>query len=401
MPEIFIGRQPIYNKDLEIFAYELMSRNSRSSKDEYTGHNDDMASSRLILGAFLDIGIDKLVNDNIAFLRLAEHVLRSKTFPPLSSEKIILKIPDYIKADDDLVEGAHQLRKKGYRLAIDDYLLHQHLQPLAEFAHIIDINIQQLDADQISSHVKQLRKKHSTLLADHVRTYDEYETCRDLGFDYIQGYFLSRPKVMSGASMSDNQLTIMNLLSILHNSETDIDSIDAIISKDVALSYKILKLINSAFFNRANEIESIRHAVVMLGRKQLCSWASLMALTGLDYKPREQVRIAMTRAKNCELLAEHAQLTALDSFFTVGMFSALDLLMDQSLENLITPLPLTDNIIGALLNREGKFGQALNCTLAQETSDWVNIRFEQLDEQQLANINITALNWADEVLNAI
>jgi len=139
----------------------------------------------------------------------------------------------------------------------------------------------------------------------------------------------------------------------------------------------------------------------MLGRKQLCSWASLMALTGLDSKPREQVRIAMTRAKNCELLAEHTQLTALDSFFTVGMFSALDLLMDQSLENLITPLPLTDNIIGALLNREGKFGQALNCTLAQETSDWVNIRFEKLNEQQLANINMTALNWADEVLKAI
>ena len=401
MPEIFIGRQPIYNRDLGIFAYELMSRESRSSKQDSDIRSDDMTSSRLILGAFLDIGIEKLVNDNVAFIRLAEQNLRNNSFPPLSTENIILKIPDYIKVDGELIEGTHRLRKKGYRLAIDNYLVHQHLQPLAEFAHIIDINIQQMNVEEVSAHVKQLRDNHSTLLADHVRTYDEYELCRDLGFDYIQGYFLSRPKIMSGASMSDNQMTIMNLLSILHNPETDIDTIDNVISKDVGLSYKILKLINSAFFSRANEIESIRHAIVMLGRKQLCSWASMMALTGLDYKPREQVRIALTRAKNCELLAEHAQLTALDSFFTIGMFSALDLLMDQSLENLITPLPLTDNIIGALLNREGKFGQALNCTLAQETSDWVNIRFDQLDEQQLANINMTALNWADEVLKAI
>ena len=201
--------------------------------------------------------------------------------------------------------------------------------------------------------------------------------------------------------MSDNQMTIMNLLSIMHNPETDIDTIDDVISKDVSLSYKILKLINSAFFTRANEIESIRHAIVMLGRKQLCSWASMMALTGLNDKPQEQVRIAMIRAKSCELLAEHAQLTALDSFFTVGMFSALDLLMDQSLENLITPLPLTDNIINALLNREGKFGAALKCSLAQETSDWDNAQFEQLDEQQLASIHMTALNWADEVLKTL
>ena len=401
MSEIFVGRQPIYNRNLEIFAYELMSRTSRSGKDEYASKDDDISSSRLILGAFLDIGIEKLVNNNIAFVRLTEHILRSNLFPPLSTQNIILKIPGHINVDTEVIEGTHQLRKRGYKLAIDNYLFHQHLQPLAEFAHIIDINIQQLDADQLRSHVKKLRKNHPILLADHVNTYDEYEDSRDSGFDYIQGYFLSRPKVIAGSRMSNNQMTIMNLLSVLHNPETDIDTIDDVISKDVALSYKIFKLINSAFFARANEIESIRHAIVMLGRKQLCSWASMMALTGLDEKPQEQLRIAMARAKNCELLAEHAGLTALDSFFTVGMFSALDLLMDQSLENLITPLPLTDTIIGALLNREGKFGEALNCTLAQETSDWANIRFQQLDEQQLSSINMTALNWADEVLNAI
>jgi len=139
----------------------------------------------------------------------------------------------------------------------------------------------------------------------------------------------------------------------------------------------------------------------MLGRKQLCTWASMMALSGMDNKPREQVRISMVRARSCELLAEKANLKPADSFFTVGMFSSLDLLMDRSLEELISPLPLADNIIAALLNREGDLGDAINCTLAQEEGDWINIRFADLSMDDLSDINIDAINWAEDVLNSI
>jgi len=139
----------------------------------------------------------------------------------------------------------------------------------------------------------------------------------------------------------------------------------------------------------------------MLGRKQLCTWASMMALSGMDNKPREQIRISMIRARSCELLAEKAGLKPADSFFTVGMFSSLDLLMDRSLEELIAPLPLADNVIAALLNREGDLGEAINCTLAQEEGDWMNIRFADLSPEDLSDINIEAINWAEDVLNNI
>lgn len=400
MSEIFVGRQPIYDRDLDTYAYELMSRSGRSNKDTEPS-DSDTATSQVIINAFLEIGIDKLVNDNIAFIKLAERFLRTDEPLPLPNDKVILKIPGYIKVDDDVIEGAKRLTKAGFKLAIDNYLIHKDLQPLANMACMIDIDISALAEDDLAAHARMLKKLHPLVLADHVKTHDDYEFCRDLGVDYFQGYFLSRPRVIAGESLPANQVSVMSLLATLHNPDTDVDTIDDVISKDVSLSYRILKLMNSAFFSRPNKIESIHHAIVMLGRKQLCTWASMMALTGMDDKPRGQVKIAMTRAKTCELLAEKAKLEPLDSYFTVGMFSALDLLMDRSLEELISPLPLTDNVSSALLNREGELGEALNCALAQETSDWINIRFANLQPSELSDANIEAINWTEEVLGAV
>ena len=401
MAEIFVGRQPIYDRDLDIYAYELMSRSSRSGEDEDPQQDADKATSQVIINAFLEIGIDKLVGKHIAFLKLTERFLNSDEELPLPTDNVILKIPGHIEVNDSVVEGAQKLTSAGYRLAIDDYLQHPESQPLANMAHMIDLNIEALDRPTLQAHIKIHKKLHPILLADHVKTHDEYDFCRDLGVDYFQGYFLSRPRIIEGESLAANQMTVMNLLATLHNPETDTDTIDEVISKDVSLSYKILKLINSAFFARSNKIESIHHAIVMLGRKQLCTWASMMALTSMDDKPDEQVRNAMIRAKNCELLASKAELGGVDSYFTVGMFSALDLLMDRSLEELITPLPLADSIVAALLNREGDLGEALTCTLAQETNDWLTIRFATLTDQDLSDAHIEAINWAEEVLNAI
>lgn len=401
MAEIFVGRQPIYDRDLEVYAYELMSHSGHAERQPSDQADADKATSEVILNAFLEIGIDRLVARHIAFLKLTERFLSTDETLPLPSDRVILRIPSHIQVTDRVISAARTLIEQGYKLALDNYLVHEHLQPLAGMATIIDIDISALSTTEIHSYIRILKKLHPILLADHVRTYDEYEMCRDLDIDYFQGYFLSRPRIISGESLAPKQISVMNLLNTLHNPETDTKTIDAIISRDVALSYKILKLANSAFFARARKIESIHHAIVMLGRKSLCTWASMLALTGMDDKPKEQVRLAMVRAKSCELLAQSAGFKQLNTFFTVGMFSALDLLMNRSLEEVITPLPLADPIVGALLNREGELGEALNCTLAQETADWVNIRFAGLSTNDLTEVNISALNWADEVLKDI
>ncbi len=399
MAEIFIGRQPIYNRDLEIYAYELMSHSN--SEDTESSIDADKATSQVIINAFMEIGIDKLVGKNMAFITLTEHFLLSDYELPLPKDRVILKIPTYANVTDELIDGVKRLADAGFKLALDNYLQHPALQPLSSMASMIDINIEDLSIDEIRAHLKILKKLHPIILADHVKDHHAYDICRDVGVDYIQGYFLNRPRIVSGESLDSNQMSIINLLSTLHNPDTDTDTVVDIISKDVALSYKILQLMNSAFFSRSTKIDSIQHATVMLGRKQLCTWASMMALSGMDNKPLEQVRISMIRARSCELLAEKANLKPADSFFTVGMFSSLDLLMDRSLEELISPLPLADNVIAALLNREGELGEAINCTLAQEEGDWINIRFADLTADDLSDINIQAINWAEDVLNNI
>jgi len=396
MAEIFVGRQPIYTRDLEVYAYELMSHHTGDESIEA-----DKATSQVIINAFMEIGIDKLVGKNIAFVTLTEHFLLSDYELPLPKDRVILKIPSYVNVTDELIAGVKRLADAGFKLALDNYLQHPTLQALSSMASVIDINVENLPEAEIRAHLNILKKLHPIILADHVKDHDTYETCRDVGVDYIQGYFLNRPKIVRGESLDSNQMSIINLLSTLHNPETDTDTVVDIISKDVALSYKIIQLMNSAFFSRSTKIDSIQHATVMLGRKQLCTWASMMALSGMDNKPREQIRISMIRARSCELLAEKANLKPADSFFTVGMFSSLDLLMDRSLEELIAPLPLADNVIAALLNREGDLGEAINCTLAQEVGDWMNIRFADLSPENLSDINIEAINWAEDVLNSI
>lgn len=399
MAEIFVGRQPIFTRDLDVYAYELMPHSATESDTDTA--SADTATSQVIINAFMEIGIDKLVGKKTAFITLTEHFLQSDYELPLPKDRVILKIPSYVNITDEVINGTKRLADAGFKLAIDNYLQHPPLQALSSMASIIDINIENLKESEIRAHLKILKKLHPIILADHVKTHDEYDTCRDVGVDYIQGYFLNRPRIISGESLDSNQMSIINLLSTLYNPETDTDTIVDVISKDVALSYKILQLMNSAFFSRSNKIESIKQATVMLGRKQLCTWASMMALTGMDNKPREQVRISMIRARSCELLAEKAGLKPADSFFTVGMFSSLDLLMDKSLEELIPPLPLADSVVAALLNREGDLGDAINCTLAQEQGDWINIRFADLSPEDLSDINIEAINWAEDVLNNI
>lgn len=395
MTEVLVSRQPIYDRDLDVYAYQLMAADiDGASRD------NERAASQVIINAFMEIGIDRLVQDRIAFIDVVERFLTEDGEFPLPSERVILKIPAYLDVDERIIAGVERLAAMGYRLCIDNYLQHTHLQPLAYMASIIDLNIENMSKTEMQSTIKLLKKLHPVVLVNHVKSHDEYDFCRDQGAEYFQGYFLSRPRIVRGESLGSNQMSIMNLLSVLHNPDTSTDAVEAAISQDVSLSYKILQLMNSAFFDRPTKIDSIRHAVVMLGRKQLSTWASLMAMASMDEKPGEQVRNAMIRAKACELLARRCGLDSPDSFFTVGMFSALDLLMDRRLEELIEPLPLADNIVAALLNRDGDMGEALTCVLAQETGDWVNIRFRDLSVNDLTEINIEAINWADSISKA-
>ena len=194
---------------------------------------------------------------------------------------------------------------------------------------------------------------------------------------------------------------MLNLLAVLQNSDSDIEEIEEAIGFDVSISYKILKLINSAFFNLTREIESIRQAIVIIGRNHLRSWASMMAMASLDDRPSEVIHIAMVRAKMCELLAEQVGQDQVEMFFTVGLFSALDILMEREILELIEPLPLSKEVVDALLHRKGVLGEALNCVLAYEKSDFDNVAFRDLESNDIFVANVEAVSWANMVVDTL
>ena len=401
MSDVFVGRQPIYNKGLGIYGYELLFRSGVANNAAMGQLTADGATSTTIINSFLEIGLDKLVGDRAAFINLTEQFLFEEDMLPISPRQVVLEVLEDIPVNAKLVEALKRLKKKGFAIALDDYIYNPSHKPIVALADIIKIDITQLNQKQLIEHVKILGKYKAKLLAEKVETLDEFEFCEKLGFDFYQGYFLSKPRIIKSKSLPSNKLAVVNLLSVLQNPNSELEELEEAISFDVSMSYKILKLINSAFFSFPNKVESIRHAIVILGRRQLSSWASMLAMSKLEDRPPEMLHLAMTRGKMCELLAEKAALKPLDAYFTVGLFSALDILMEREIAELIEPLPLNDEVIDALLQHKGVLGEALRCTKSYEIADFDNCSFQNLESNDLFVANVEAISWANMVVDSL
>lgn len=401
MSDIYVGRQPIYNKNLGIHGYELLFRTGKDNAAMMGDLSADGATSTTIINSFLEIGLEKLVGDRLAFINLTEQFFLDETALPISPKQVVLEILEDIPITAKLIMAVERLKKNGFTIALDDYIYNPKHKPIVALADVIKIDIMQLNKKELIEHVKILKKFKALLLAEKVETLDEFEFCRDLGFDYYQGYFLSRPRIIKSKSLPSNKMAVLNLLSVLNSPSSDVEELEEAISFDVSMSYKILKLLNSAFFSFDNKVESIKHAIVILGRNQLRSWASMMAMAKLDDRPSEMIHIAMTRGKMCELLAEQSNLGSLESYFTAGLFSALDILMEREISKLIEPLPLSEEVAEALLERKGFMGQAINCAIAFEMSDTEHMKFKELSKNDMFVAQVEAISWANMVMDSM
>ena len=398
MQDIFIGRQPVYNHQLGIIAYELLFRNSAGAIGDF---DREAATSQVILNAFNEIGIDRIAGDRKVVINVTAAFLDRDEQLPVDPERVILDLPRGLFVTAARLEQVARLRSRGYTIALDDFILTSENKGLVALADIIKIDTGPMRRADLEKDVRTLRRFGKPLLAESVETMDDYAALSDLGFQYYQGYFLSKPRIVKSQALPANRLTVMQLLTVLHNPDSDMREVEAAINQDVTLGYKLLKLMNSAFFGLTRQIDSVGRAVLLLGRKKLSSWASMLALTSLSEKPVAAVGLAMTRAKMAELLAEAIGTKETDPYFTVGLFSALDVLMDRALETLIQPLPLTDEIKAAILKHEGRVGQALACVTAYEQGEWEQVRFAGLTQGQITQAYLDADAWSQQVLGSL
>lgn len=393
MSDIYIGRQPIYDRKLDVYAYELLFRAAGDNSAKFT--DGDQATSDVIVNTFLEIGLDKIVGDRLAFINLTRAFFVGEHTISLPMDRVVLELLEDIEADEEVVNSVKRLTEQGYRIALDDFIYHESLQPLVQLADIVKIDIMALNRDQVREHVEALRQYPLRLLAEKVETREDHDFCMGLGFDYFQGYFLAQPKVIRGQRLPNNRLAILKLLSSLQNPEITPQQLDNLIAQDVAFSYRILRYVNSAAFSLPRKIESIQQAVVILGLRTIKSWATLLAMSQVDDKPTELVVTAMVRGKMAEEMAHALNAEQPDSFFTVGLFSALDALMDNSMEEILTQLPLADHITQALLHKGGGLhGEVLDCVLAYERGEWENLECSQLGTHRIRTCYLEALQWA-------
>ena len=393
MPELFLARQPIYNRTQHVFGYELLYR---PGKDQVAA-DADAATSQVIINALTEIGLDNLVGGRSAFVNLTRGFIVGKYPLPLPAERVVIEILEEVEIDDQVIAGVKWLVKQGYTIALDDFVYHESILPLLELAHIVKLDVQAMAEDELRSHVHTLREyPHLKLLAEKIEIPEEYEVCRDLGFDYFQGYFFCRPKVIRRTRLPSNQLTLMHLLAEVQRPDTTIPKIEALVSQDVGLSYKLLRYINSAFFGLPKPVESIQRAVVFLGIKVIQKWTTLLVLARVEDKPTELMVTAVVRAKMCEILAKAVRYDAEDTCFTVGLLSVLEALLDLPMDKVLGMLSLSDEVNFALLRHEGVPGKLLELALHYEFGEWDQLKYPELEEEIILDAYLQAVAWSTE-----
>jgi EAL and modified HD-GYP domain-containing signal transduction protein len=398
MADIIIGRQQIFDHKLNIYAYEILFRGNDFDLTQKDGATK--ATNQVITDTILELGLNNIVGSAKAFINFTTQNILDKTPLHLPKDRIVIEVLESVEVDSKIVANLKELSVLGYLIALDDFVFSEEWTPLVEFADIIKLDIMEMGESKTRELIKRLKPYNVKLLAEKVETPDEYKYLLELGCDYFQGFFFNKPNIVSGKRISVNQASAIQLLNTINGPEFEFEDLAKIVSKDVGLSYKLLHYINSAFFALPNKVSSINHAIAFLGLKEIKRWINILTLASLSNKPEAIMQNALIRGKMCEELAGLTGNKS-DIFFLIGILSNLDSLLDMPLDEALSQLPLADDIVSAILHKEGLGGEALKCVLSYEHWEISLISFRDVDQSVIGDIYIRSINWVKDVMGNI
>ncbi len=397
--EVYVARQPIFNKQKKIYGYELLFRGGMTNA--FPDIDGDLATSKLLSSSFFSIGMEKLTGGKIAFINFTQELLLKNMPSMFPHEKIMVEVLEDVDPTEQVINACQDIAGAGYEIALDDFVFRDDLQPLIELATIIKIDFRLTPMEEIEQMVGKFKALKIKLLAEKIETYDEFEASLDMGFVYFQGYFFSKPEILSGTEIVPSKINLLQIIGEVNKEDCELGELENLINRDVSLSYKLLRYINSAYYRRVQEISSIKHAIVLLGMKEIKQFISLVATAELaSDKPDELVLASFIRAKFCELLGKSSRTGISDSeLFLMGLFSLIDAMLDNNMENVMKSLPLSGNIKMALLEGKGTLADYLELILSYETAEWEKtmdiVARLKLDENSLQEYYLEAVSWAD------
>jgi EAL and modified HD-GYP domain-containing signal transduction protein len=399
----FMARQPIFDGNKNIYGYELLFRHGLENFFDET-LDKDYASSKVLLDSFLVFDLNELTRGKRAFLNFTERVLLSEVVKSFHQNTIIIELLEMIEPTPEIVSVCTKLKNNGYLLALDDFQYHPRYLPLIQLADIIKVDFQLTRGEKERQDVIKQGGDRVMYLAEKVETPDEYNQAREIGYTYFQGYYFSKPVIVAGKEIPSHKLNLVQILKEIHQPEMNFTQLGKIIQRDVSLSYKLLRFINSAAFGIPNEIHSIHHALNLLGINEFKKWISLVLLSqiGSD-KPNELMINSLIRAKFCELTAESIGQKAKEShFFLMGLFSLIDAFLDHPKAEILRELPIPGDVKAAILGEEqqGKLSQVLRVIVHYEQSKWDTVAqvAAQLNitENEVLLHYLTSIKWAND-----
>ncbi|MCB9833996.1 MAG: HDOD domain-containing protein [Planctomycetes bacterium] len=386
----YVGRQPIFDQNLETRAYELLFRHGLDNWADFS--DSDWATGQTFWNGFVELGVDQIADGQRSYVNVTPLFVKSECIRIFPKERLALELQAGPAADEDLVSRLAELRDEGFRIVIDDFDGSQ-AEAVTTLASELKIDWNEVGAEKATTLVAEARTRGQTCIAKNIETYEVFEACRKAGFAAFQGHFLARPQVVVGGRLPADGIGRMRLLAAVNDPEGGIEKLEEAIGQDVALSYKLLHYVNSALFALKSEVESIRHAVMILGLRWVRTWANLVILSGVKDRPQALFNLAVIRGKMCEQLARASNQPRPESFFTAGLLSALEALLARPMKEILDDLPLADDLRAALLEHNGVLGEALSCTLGYEQSAWGDLRFQGLDATAIRDSYLTALQW--------
>lgn len=395
---VFLARQPILDANLNVYGYELFYRSGFTN--HYTGINADEASSEVIMDTFQNLGLSNLTDGKPAFINFSTMLLEKEVATLFPATDLIIEILETVPIKAEIVENCRRLRAQGYTIVLDDFAYQENLLPLLDLAQIIKIDLQALNGSALEDAVKPLRKPKYTLLAEKVETWEEFRLALVSGFHLFQGYFFNKPEIITGKRLNPTQLNCLRLISTLNRPEFDFSELADIISRDLSLSFSLIKLVNSAAFAKRQDISSIRHALVYLGEEEIRKWVSLIALQRLSVvKPEAAFTTSIVRARFLELLAAQTKWRLFkERLFLAGLFSLLDVLLQKPLEEILIEMGASAPMQELLLHGAGPFKDLWGVALAYERGRWHGIEKRALalglTPQNLSHAYLEAVQWS-------
>jgi len=396
-----IARQAIFDKDLNVYAYELLFRSDNQQIE--SGVIDsfgDEATARVINHTFMELGIERVIGNHLAFVNLTRNFILTDDPLPFAQDRVVLEILENIVVDDELITAIRKLVDQGYIIALDDFIFNESLRPLVQLAEIIKIDLLAFSEQALKEQVTLLKQQNVKLLAEKVETQEQFQLCKKLDFDYFQGYFFSRPTIIEDKPIPESQLNLLSIIARLQDPNVKFEDIEQLISQDVGLTYKLLRLLNSAAIGLPRKIESIKQGLVILGLKAIKTWTTLIALNTMQTITPELISNTLIRAKMCEQLAPHYNCSA-ETGFLVGLFSNIDAMLAHPMDELLKSLPLNNDIKQALSSGLGNLGELLQIVIHYEQGLWDQVNTIQVSLEQLGKLYVNATEWTIETQSSL